>query len=82
MPCVENLQIAYCVKYRNIPGVLLLTKGIFCGCYRKVEHLLCGLERVLRFVNVHLHCIVSNLKMISKMPTLPPWKKFCRHHAR
>jgi len=40
-----------------------------------------GLERVKRFVNVHLHCIVSNQKMISKILTLPPplWKIFCRH---
>jgi len=29
-------------------------------------------ERVKRFVNVHLHCIVSNLKRISKISTLPP----------
>jgi len=26
-----------------------------------------GVERVKRFVNVHLHCIVSNLKIISKI---------------
>jgi len=26
-----------------------------------------GVERVKRFVNVHLHCIVSNLKRISKI---------------
>jgi len=36
-----------------------------------------GLERVKRFVNVRLHCIVSNLKRISKISTLPPWKNFC-----
>jgi len=30
-------------------------------------HYLWGVERVKRFVNVHLHCIVSNLKKISKM---------------
>jgi len=28
-------------------------------------------------VNVRLHCIVSNLKSISKISTLPPWKNFC-----
>jgi len=32
----------------------------------------CGVERVKRFVNVDLHCIVTNLKTISKMSTLPP----------
>ena len=30
-----------------------------------------GVERVKRFVNAHLHCIVSNLKRISKISTLP-----------
>jgi len=31
-----------------------------------------GIERVNRFVNIHLHCIDSNLKRISKVSTLPP----------
>jgi len=39
-------------------------------------HFLCGVERVKRFVNVSLHCIISNLKTISKMPTLSPPGKF------
>ena len=30
-----------------------------------------GIERVMGFVNVHLHCIVSNLKSISNFSTLP-----------
>jgi len=34
---------------------------------------LCGVEK--RFFNIH--CIVSNLKRISKMSTLAPWKNFC-----
>ena len=33
-----------------------------------------GVERLKRFVNVHLHCIASNLKRISKILTLPPMK--------
>jgi len=37
-----------------------------------------GVERVKRFVNVHLYCIVSNLKRISKISTSPPWKSFLR----
>jgi len=37
-----------------------------------------GVERVKRFLNVHLHCIVSNLKRISKISMLPlTWKNFC-----
>jgi len=31
-----------------------------------------GLERAMRFVNVDLHCIVSNLKSISKFSTFSP----------
>jgi len=42
-----------------------------------------GVERVMRFVNVHLHCIVSNLKSISKFSTLPPsLEKFLRTPMR
>jgi len=38
---------------------------------------LCGVETGQRFVNVHLHCNVSNLRIISKMSTFSPWKSFC-----
>jgi len=31
-----------------------------------------GVERAKRFVNVYLHCIVSNLKGISKISTFYP----------
>ena len=37
-----------------------------------------GVERVKRFVNVYLHCIVSSLKRISKISTLPLLEKFLR----
>jgi len=33
-----------------------------------------GEESVQCFVNIHLHCIVSNLKGISKISKLPPGK--------
>jgi len=61
------------VNYRSIPGawVSLPTKCIFCDCYHDVGHFLCGVEREKRFVKVHLHCIVSNSNIISKMSTLP-----------
>jgi len=36
-----------------------------------------GVEMVKCFVNVHLHCIASNLKRISKIFTLSPWKILC-----
>jgi len=35
-------------------------------------------ERVVRFVNVHLYCIVSNLKSISKFSMLPALEKSLR----
>jgi len=59
----------------SIPGSwvsLHANEEHFCDCYRNVGYFLFGLERVKRFVKVHLHCIVSNLKIISKMLTLPP----------
>jgi len=41
-------------------------------------HFRYGVERAKRCVNVHLHCIVSNMERISKMSSLPtPWKNFC-----
>ena len=59
MPCVENLQIAYCVSCHNtdIPGYYCVS----CDCYRNMGHFLCSVERIKRFINVHLHCIVSNV---------------------
>ena len=61
MPCVENLQIAYCVNCRNtnIPGYCC-QRSVFCDCYRSTWHILCSVERTKRFVNVHMHCIVRN----------------------
>jgi len=42
-------------------------------------HFLSGVETVKRFVNIHLHCNVSNPKNISNMMTLPPpLEKFLR----
>jgi len=54
----------------------------FFNCFRKIGHFHCDSERVERFVNVHLHFIVSNLKRMSKISTLPvtlPWINFCGH---
>jgi len=41
-----------------------------------------GLERVKRFVNVHLHCIVSNLKKIRKCQRCTPGKFSSGAHGR
>jgi len=40
-------------------------------------HFRYGVERAKRFVNVHWHRIVSNMESISKISSLPPWKRFC-----
>jgi len=49
------------------------------GARAFMVHFLCGVEAVKRFVNVHLHCNISNLKNISNMMTLPPpTEKFLR----
>ena len=40
------------------------------------EHHLWGVERVKRFVSVHLHHR-QQLKNMSKMSMFPPWKNFC-----
>ena len=60
MPCVENLQIA-CVNSRNtnIPGYCC-QRSVFCDFYRNMGYFLCSVESINHFVNVHLHCIVSN----------------------
>jgi len=62
MPCVENLQTAYCVNCRNtnIPGYSG-HETFFCDSYRNTGYFLCSVERIKRFLNVHLHCIVSNV---------------------
>ena len=62
MPCVEFLQIAYCVNCRSVILIHLAIaakEAFFCDC--DMGHFLCSLERKTRFVNVHLHCIVSNV---------------------
>ena len=36
-----------------------------------MDYFLCGAERVKPYVNAHLHCIISSLKLASEMSTLP-----------
>jgi len=50
---------------------LAADKAHFSDCYRNVGHFRCGVERAKRHVNAHLHCIVSSLKLASKISTLP-----------
>jgi len=44
---------------------------------RSRGHFHYGVEMAKRFVNVHLHCIISNMERISKISSCPPWKSFC-----
>jgi len=48
------------------------------GARAFMGHCLCGVETVKRYVNIRLHCSVSNLKKISKMTMLHPLQKFLR----
>ena len=50
----------------------------FCDCCRNMGPFLCGVKGANRFMTVHLHCLVNNLRRISKMSTLPPLEKFLR----
>jgi len=45
------------------------------GARAFMGNFLCGVETRKRFVNVHLHCNVRNLRIISKMSTLSPLEK-------
>jgi len=67
------MQIAYCVNCRNsnIPGYCC-QRRIFCDCYRNMGHFLCSVERIKRFVNFHLHCIVSNVLSKVRKYSGPP----------
>ena len=49
MPCVEFLQIAYCVNCRIVILIYLTiaaNEAFFCDCYRNVGHFLCSVERI------------------------------------
>jgi len=73
IPCVENPQMTYWVNCRNtnISGYCR-QRSVFGDCYRNMGHFLCSVERIKRFVNVHLHCIVSNVpSKVSKYPGPP-----------
>ena len=73
IPCFENRQIAYCVNCRNanIPGYCW-QRSVFCDCYRNMGHFLFFVERIKRLVNVHLHCIVSNVASKVRKYSWPP----------
>jgi len=75
MPCVEFLQIAYCVNCRIVILIYLAdaaNEAFFCDCYRNMGHFLCSVERIKRFVNDHLHCIVSSVPPKGGKYSVPP----------
>ena len=73
MPCVGNLQIAHYVNCRNtiIPGYCC-QRNVFYDCYRNMGHFLCSVERIKRFLNLHLYCIVSNVPYKVRKYSGPP----------
>jgi len=73
MPCVENLQTAHNVNCRNtnIPSYCC-QRSVFCDCYRNMGHFLCSVARIKRFLNAHLHCIVSNVPYKVRKYSGPP----------
>jgi len=60
------------------PCIAVPTKCDFCDCCRNTGQFRFGVERAKRFVNVHLHCIVSNMNRINKMSRLPLLEKSLR----
>ena len=47
-------------------------EAFFCDCYRNMGHFLCSVEGIRRFVNVLLHCIVSNVPSKVRKYSGPP----------
>ena len=43
----------------------------------RMGHVRYGAKSAKRFVNVHLHCIVSNMERISKISSFPTQESFC-----
>jgi len=64
---MEKIIIIYLAMAAN--------KAHFCDCCHNMGHFLCGVERVKCFVNIHLHCIYSNLKRVRKRLTMSPLEK-------
>jgi len=73
MPCVGNLQIAHYVNCCNtiLPGYCC-QRNVFCDCYRNMGHFICSVERIKRFMNLHLYCIVSNVPYKVRKYSGPP----------
>ena len=73
MPCVEILQIAHCVNCRNTNiTCYYCQRSVFCDCYHNMGNFLCSVEKIKRFVNVQLHCIVSNVHSKVRKYSIPP----------
>jgi len=83
MPCVENLQIAYCVNCRNtnIPGYCC-QRGVFCDCYLIMGDFLCSVESIKRFVNIHF--TASSAMLPSECANTQDHQNCCavKYHSR
>ena len=66
---------SYCVRSMNEKNCCQQRAVSDC-CRNMLGHFLCGVERVERFMDVHLHCIGSNVGKV-EMAT-PRLEKFLR----
>ena len=85
LPLIKAKFVKFGVKKANLatlPSYCCQQSAFFVTVAVTRGHFLCGVERVKRFVNVHLHCIVSNLKRISIVDVALPGKICADTHVR
>jgi len=75
--CSETMTASHVVLY-GVKRSTAANEAHLLECCRNMGHFVCGAERVKRYVNVHLQCMVSNLKTTNKMSTLPSLAKILR----
>ena len=69
-----NWQIQGCTVVASHLDNLHATVGkpLHLDCYCNMGHFLCRVERIKRFLNIHLHCIVSNVPYMVHKYSGPP----------
>ena len=64
----RTVQIVVILIYLAIAA----NEAFFCDSYLITVYFLCSVERIKRFVNVHLHCIVINVPSKMRKYSGPP----------
>jgi len=71
-----NCNTVYCYgvscRNTNIPGYCYQRNVFFVILTSNTGYFLCSVEMIRRFVNVHLHCIVSNVPSKVRKYSGPP----------